>query len=75
MTVVTSDQYRTLQTSMHRRICAWCSIDLGALTHDSEQHSYGICVACAHQFFAALYTAEECEVASPALRERAIGAA
>jgi hypothetical protein len=74
MPAVTSDQYCTLQTSMHRRICAWCSIDLGALTHHSEQHSYGICVACAHQFFAALYTAEERETVSPALRERAVGA-
>jgi hypothetical protein len=64
----------TLQTSLHRRICAWCSIDLGELTHDSEQHSYGICVACAHQFFAALYAAEEQEIAPPMLRERAVGA-
>jgi hypothetical protein len=70
----TADLSLTLQTSLHHQICAWCSIDLGVLTHHSEQHSYGICVACAHQFFAALYAAEEHETAPPMLRERAVGA-
>ena len=72
---VTSDQYRTYQTLMSRRVCAWCAADLGALPYLSTRHSYGICATCAHQYFPDLYTVEGCETVSPALRERAVGAA
>jgi hypothetical protein len=75
MPAVTSDRYRTRQTLMRRRVCAWCTADLGALPYPSAQHSYGICATCAHQYFADLYAAEERETVSPALRERAVGAA
>ena len=62
-----------LQTSFCRRICSWCSSDLGELTHQSEEPSYGICLDCAHRYFPDLYTAEEHATAPPALRERAVG--
>jgi hypothetical protein len=69
----TSNRYLKLQTSVRRRICAWCSSDLGALTHQSEQHSYGICVTCAYRFYADLYPPEEHETEPPMLRERTVG--
>jgi hypothetical protein len=75
MPAVPSDRCRTRQTRMSRRVCAWCAADLGALPYPSTRHSYGICATCAHQYFADLYTAEERETISPALRERAVGAA
>jgi hypothetical protein len=74
MPPATSDRYLRLQTPVCRRICAWCAIDLGALTYHSEHYSYGICVACAHQFYADLYPAQEHEAAPPMLRERTVGA-
>jgi hypothetical protein len=61
-----------LQTSRYRRICSWCSSDLGELTYHSEEPSYGICLDCAHRYFPELYTAEEHAMAPP-LRERAVG--
>jgi hypothetical protein len=69
-----SIRYGKLQTSVCRRICAWCTSDLGELTYHSEHPSYGICADCAHQYFADLYTAEEHAMAPPTLRERAVGA-
>jgi hypothetical protein len=75
MPTVPSDRYRIRQTLMRRRVCAWCAADLGALPYLSAQHSYGICATCAHQYFADLYIAEECETVSPVLRERTVGAA
>jgi hypothetical protein len=67
-----SIRYRKPQTSVRRRICSWCSSDLGELTHQSEEPSYGICLDCAHRYFPDLYTAEEHAMTLP-LRERAVG--
>jgi hypothetical protein len=74
MAAATFDLFLAVQRRAYRRICAWCSMDLGALTYDSEQHSFGICTTCAHQYFADLYAAEEHETTAPMLRERAVGA-
>ena len=75
MPAVTSEQYCTRQTRISRRVCAWCSADLGALPYPSAQHSYGICASCAHQYYADLYAEEQREPVSPILRERAVGTA
>lgn len=39
-----------------RHICSWCHRDLGALPHDSEFDSYGICPDCVRRHFTSLYT-------------------
>lgn len=50
--------YESTQSADFRRICSWCRGDLGALDHESQDHSYGICEACAHRYFAFLYEPE-----------------
>ena len=55
MTLATSPSSWPL---LFHRICAWCGCDLGVLDHDSQHHSYGICEACAHEYFAYLYEPE-----------------
>ena len=74
------------KTSPRRHICAWCHRDLGALPHDSEFDSYGICADCVRRHFTYLYTPDsepleaETELSAqiggePVLTTRAIGAA
>jgi hypothetical protein len=45
-------------SSPHRRICAWCHIDLGPLWAGSTAHSYGICPSCIQRYFPDLYEAD-----------------
>ena len=47
--------YESTQPTAFRRICSWCRGDLGALDHQAQDHSYGICETCAHRYFAYLY--------------------
>jgi hypothetical protein len=58
--------------TLGRRICSWCGSDLGALEHQSQHHSYGICESCAHQYFAYLYE-PEASLALAAVNERQFG--
>ena len=74
MAAATLDLFRRPQTHLYRRICAWCSTDLGALTYHSDYHSYGICVDCVQQFYPDLCITAEHETMQPMLRERAVGA-
>jgi hypothetical protein len=70
------------QTSPRRHICAWCHRDLGALPHDSEFDSYGICTDCVTRHFTHLYMPEsETEIgrpvascSEPTLTARTVGA-
>jgi len=72
------------RTCPHRHICSWCHRDLGALPHDSEFDSYGICPDCVRRHFTSLYTpdSEPLETESglsapssgePALAARSVG--
>jgi hypothetical protein len=53
--MLTTAIYEPTQPAAFRRICSWCRSDLGALDHHAQDHSYGICEACAHRYFAYLY--------------------
>jgi hypothetical protein len=55
MLTTTIAVYESTQPTTFRRICSWCRSDLGALGHQSQDHSYGICETCAHRYFAYLY--------------------
>jgi hypothetical protein len=50
--------YGPAQPATFHRICSWCRLDLGALEHSSQDHSYGICETCAYRYFAYLYEPE-----------------
>lgn len=64
MTVALADPSRTCP---RRHICAWCHRDLGALPHDSEFDSYGICTDCVARHFTHLYVSDsEAELGRPA---------
>ncbi|MFL5803382.1 MAG: hypothetical protein ACJ8CR_16775 [Roseiflexaceae bacterium] len=74
------------KTSPRRHICAWCHRDLGALPHNSEFDSYGICADCVRRHFTYLYTPDselleaEAELSAqiggePVLATRAVGGA
>ena len=43
------------QPAAFHRICSWCRSDLGRLEQHCQDHSYGICEACAYRYFAYLY--------------------
>jgi hypothetical protein len=73
------------KTCPRRHICAWCHRDLGALPHDSEFDSYGICADCVRRHFTYLYTPDSEPVeaeqdlsveigSAPVLAARAVGA-
>jgi hypothetical protein len=73
MDAVTSDLFLRPRTRRFRRICAWCSTDLGALTYHSDYHSYAICMDCVRQYFPDPSTVEE-HGTVPLVLERAVGA-
>jgi hypothetical protein len=63
-----------IRLTVFHRLCAWCGCDLGILEHHCENHSYGICPSCAHQYFADLYAIEIVAASPNAAHERSVGA-
>jgi hypothetical protein len=39
------------RSAPHRRLCAWCHADMGALWPDSQAPSFGICRDCVQRYF------------------------
>jgi hypothetical protein len=74
MRPLTMSSSESSKTCSRRHICAWCHRDLGALDHNSEFDSYGICPDCVSRHFTHLYMPESDMHDEPALAARTVGA-